>query len=384
MLNDLLEQVRLHVVTEAPTPHNNYFFSALAADSAVCVDLHYIYDSRNVPERPWKSLSEEIGANTTRVGISKWFDIKLMRLAVSKNPGVFFVIGWNYPSLYMLITLIGLRRAPLLMWFDTPKPSGGLGWDIKSIAKRFLIRMINRCPGAIFVTGKLAKQEYLALGIKSEQLQILPFFAPRAVGDRCHARTEYLTSTDQIMILAAGRLILSKGFDIFLAALANLRRDKIGGWRAVLVGSGPEQDALKILAERYGLDGSLYFVPWVEQDAFEELILACDIFVAPAHFDPFPTTVISAMQVGKAVVATYGVGSAVEFVESGVSGICVSPGDPDSMSDALASLISDPGYLRMMGRQAATALLKWPVNRGVEIIRTEIKKNFVGGETVSD
>ena len=62
-----------------------------------------------------------------------------------------------------------------------------------------------------------------------------------------------------------------------------------------------------------------------------------DIFVAPARFDPFPTTIISAMNAGLAIVAADGVGSARELITTGESGIIVASDSPQALADALAA-----------------------------------------------
>ena len=95
---------------------------------------------------------------------------------------------------------------------------------------------------------------------------------------------------------------------------------------------------------------------------------SCDIFVAPARFDHFPTTVIAAMQAGVAVLATQGVGSAVEFISAGRNGLLAAPGEPDALADHLVWLVQNPVDRKRLAAAALDTMAQWPVERGAALI----------------
>lgn len=366
------QSVSLCIVSEAPTPHNNYLFEALATSGHVAIDLHYIYDEKNVPGRPWASLDSDIGSAVVRTGISRFVDWKLIRRTVSKDHGVFFVIGWNHLSLVLLIFTLGMLRRPLLMWFDTPRDVKNAS-RFKALIKRLLIKSINRSPGVCFVTGGSAMASYREMGIHREKLCRLPFFTRRGHDDLT-IRESMEIENGNLFILAGGRLISSKGYDLFIKALQSLMKERVSGWKAVLVGSGPESESLRNMAADLGVTSHLRFIDWCEPKDFANFVEGCDIFVAPARFDPFPTTVISAMQAGKVVLATDGVGSAVEFIESGVNGVRVPTNHSGVLAEALLALVEDTDRCRELGQQAEKTLAHWQVSRGVQIVSHAAKE----------
>jgi len=63
------------------------------------------------------------------------------------------------------------------------------------------------------------------------------------------------------------------------------------------------------------------------------------------------------MASGRPVVATANPALA-EFVENGVTGILVPPGDVDAMAKAIADLLADPDRAAEMGRAAAKEVRK--------------------------
>lgn len=363
--------VALRIVTEAATPHNNYLFGRIAASGEAAVEMDYIYRPTSVPGRPWKSLPDQLPhVRRVRSGLGGWFDAELLLSALRGGGTIHFIIGWNHPLLLLALTLIGLRRAPLLTWFDTPAPSPHPAWHPKNLLKAWAVRMINRSPGTVFVTGQLAAKGVAALGIDPAKTRTLPFFTPDPFdglppGAAGEFRARHGIDGEAVVLLAAGRMIRSKGFDLLIEALAACQGRLEQAWTLVLVGSGPEQEALERQAAAAGLQASVKFLPWLEADEFAHLMSVADVFVAPARFDPFPTTIVSAMNAGLAVVATEGVGSAHELVAPGDSGLIVPNDSPQALGEALAAAINSKELRERLGENAIEAIARWPVEQGV-------------------
>lgn len=363
--------MRLVIATEAPTPHNNHLFRTLARmyPDLHC-SVHYIYHERNVPGRPWRDLEAAIPGWVVRTGVSRWFDWRVFREAVAaKRQGALFVIGWNHPLLACLILLAGLLRLPLLTWFDTPAVVPRRRFWRDGL-KRMLITCINHAPGTVFVTGREAMHRLGRMGIKAEKMRMLPFFVPSfpelSAANIAATRKRYGLGEDAVMLLAAGRWIETKGYDVLLCALQGLNART--HWHLCLVGSGPMQAQLERLAAHPSLRGHVTMVPWLEAGELAQHMAACDVFVAPARMDPFPTTIIQALQMGKPVVATSQVYSALEFVRDGVNGRIIPPEDAQTLREALADIIEDGEKRRRMAGAAMVELSRWPVERGAEAI----------------
>lgn len=366
-----VKPIAIKIITEAPTPHNNFFFGKLSAAEGVDLEVHYVYSPDAVPGRPWKKLPDEL-PNATRVrsGIGSWFDTDLIWGALFGRNVVHFVIGWNHMLFFLILSVVGIKRVPLLTWFDTPKPSSHPFWHPKRILKAWVIRMINRSPGTVFVTGQLAAKGMTSLGINPAKIRTLPFFVPDSFEEMPRSmsqdiRSRFGLAKDDVVILAAGRMIHSKGFDILLEALSQCRDRLSVSWATIFVGSGPELEQLKNQVAVARLDAFVRFVPWVEADEFAHMISMVDVFVAPARFDPFPTTIISAMRSGVAVIATDGVGSALELISSGDSGIIVKKDSPADLADALVSIVNSKEIRVNLGERAINAIARWPVEQGV-------------------
>ena len=71
-----------------------------------------------------------------------------------------------------------------------------------------------------------------------------------------------------------------------------------------------------------------------------EITAILDISVLPSFYEGMGRVVLEAMAAGKPVVASR-VGGVPEFVEDGVTGYLISPGDVEVLVDRLKALIGD-------------------------------------------
>ena len=74
-----------------------------------------------------------------------------------------------------------------------------------------------------------------------------------------------------------------------------------------------------------------------------------DIFVLPSRYEPFGIVFAEAMSFGLPIVATR-VGGIPELVEDGENGFLVTPGDVDSLADAVDKLASNAELRGRFGR----------------------------------
>jgi glycosyltransferase involved in cell wall biosynthesis len=140
-------------------------------------------------------------------------------------------------------------------------------------------------------------------------------------------------------LLAVGRLVPSKGFDVLLHAHARVRRDGIDHHLAI-VGEGPMRDELEHLAVRLGVRGSVYLPgfspnPW-------PLMKAADALILPSWFEGLSLVLLEALAVGTPVVATDCPGGPSDLLDHGRYGWLVPPRDVEGLALAVARLLRDP------------------------------------------
>lgn len=138
-----------------------------------------------------------------------------------------------------------------------------------------------------------------------------------------------------------------KGVDVLLDAFTRVPEPA----RLVLIGDGPETEALRRQCRDLGLDDRVEFrpLPWEVRAA--DLMWAYDALVLPSRLEGFPVTIAEAMLAGLPVIAT-DVGSVREAVVPGETGWIVPPEDPDALGAAMRELLDDPARAQRMGARA--------------------------------
>ncbi len=156
-----------------------------------------------------------------------------------------------------------------------------------------------------------------------------------------------------ITILSIGRLVPFKGFEILLAACAQLAQRGID-FRCQIVGDGPLRDKLEsVIAEARLQDRVTLCGSFSQAEVFARL-QTCDIFAlacvvdAAGASDVFPTVIMEAMAYARPVVSTTLAGIPESVVE-GETGFLVPPGDAAGFATALEKLALDPAQRQRFG-----------------------------------
>ncbi|WP_425332013.1 glycosyltransferase family 4 protein [Pararhizobium polonicum] len=143
----------------------------------------------------------------------------------------------------------------------------------------------------------------------------------------------------------AGRLAPEKGIDTLLRAAA-LSRQKL-----VIAGTGPEEAALKELAQTLGVDA--VFAGYLSGKALHRLIGEAKALVLPSEwYENAPISVLEAYALGTPVIGAR-IGGIPEMIHEGETGFMAAPADAQGLADALAAMDArSPEARRNMGSTA--------------------------------
>jgi glycosyltransferase involved in cell wall biosynthesis len=161
-----------------------------------------------------------------------------------------------------------------------------------------------------------------------------------------------------VRILAVGRHVEKKGFDLLLRALAQLQFENVD-FRCRLVGeAGPATPELRSLRDELGLDEQLSIDPPEPRETLRQSYYDADIFVLPCRIDDrgdrdgIPNVLAEAMATGLAVLSTQ-ISGIPEIVTNGENGLLVAPEDVDALTQALSRLCTDELLRARLGTYAA-------------------------------
>lgn len=164
-------------------------------------------------------------------------------------------------------------------------------------------------------------------------------------------------------VLFCGVMRPYKGAQVLLDAWAALEGDGSPG--QLVIAGGGHPDELECISEgvsRRRLRRVTLHLQSMTTEELESLYVQSDIAVLPYLHASGSETLIRAMSVGLAVVAS-ATGGLQEWVDDRKTGVLVPPGDPAALSRALRELLEDEGlrtaYAAAAHRYVNTAL-SWP------------------------
>lgn len=146
-------------------------------------------------------------------------------------------------------------------------------------------------------------------------------------------------------ILAVGRLVAKKGFEVLIDALAILK-DRGVSIDCSIIGDGVLQSALKTRIQEAGLKKNVVLTGQKPQPDIIAAMASTAMVVAPCVIseegdrDGLPTVLLEAMALGAPVIST-DVAGIPELVRNEKTGLCVEPNNPHALADAMQRLLDD-------------------------------------------
>jgi glycosyltransferase involved in cell wall biosynthesis len=201
---------------------------------------------------------------------------------------------------------------------DAAMAQGPLRW--------FARWVLRRADAVIAVSEDLAGW---VRGVAGVDATVLPMPLRPALVDGLHG--EITPPPEDGPVLAVGRLVPEKGFDVLIRAAAK------ASVPVVIVGDGGQEPVLRALADELGAD--VTFAGPVAPDELGPHYRSARLVAVPSHREGFGLVAAEALACGRAVVAS-SVGGLAQVVADGVTGHLVPAGDVAALADALVT--TDP------------------------------------------
>lgn len=190
-------------------------------------------------------------------------------------------------------------------------------------------------------------------------------FLARPVGSREDLLRRHGLPDTARLIVSLGGIQRRKGQLDLIEAVALLRPDlpNFSDLAVLLAGEASDPAYLATLKTRLAelsLEDTVHLIGF-EPDV-RTLLAHAEILVHPSHSEGFGMAILEAMAAGKPVVATRS-GGPEEIVEAGVSGLLVPAQDPESLADAIRTVLTDSETAAALGRQAAERSLHFGLDQ---------------------
>ena len=158
-------------------------------------------------------------------------------------------------------------------------------------------------------------------------------------------RAEELRSRYPRLVIATGRLVPYKGFDVLIEALRRVDAT------AIIVGEGPLRHDLLRLAQQRGVADRLILAGRLSRDDLKVHLHAARLYAFPSvgAAEAFGIVQLEAMAVGLPIVNTNLPTGVPHVARHGLEALTVPPNDPAALAAAIAQLLDDRALAQRLG-----------------------------------
>lgn len=218
---------------------------------------------------------------------------------------------------------------------STPTVEHGTARALKDRVVPALISKMYRRADAVVAVSRGVQADLLHLTrLPPQRVQLI--YNP-AISERMRELSEepidhpWFVQGAPPVVLAVGRLVAIKGYDVLIRAFAQVRQQAEA--RLLILGEGDQRAELERLTRELGVADRVQ-MPGYEPNPFKYMRRAA-VFVLSSRYEGLPNALIQAMACGRPVVATDCPSGPREILADGKYGLLVPVGDVDALADAI-------------------------------------------------
>jgi len=256
------------------------------------------------------------------------------------------VIWTNNSKSHFLARLTSLHRRAAWVAFHHGHTKVALRTRLYHQLDRWSLRAADR---VVTVCDYFAR-DLQRMGVPASRISVqqnpIRLQPPPSEEEKCKLRAELGLPDGAMVLLTIGRLSQEKGHADLLRAMARLRQDpSASNVHLLIVGSGPEKDALVALRTQLGLDEVVQFCG--QKDDVRPYYGIADVFVLPSHSEGSPNVLLEALAAELPIVAT-AVGGVPELLTHEVNALLVPMQDVAQLAGAMRRLLDDPALRQQL------------------------------------
>ena len=201
--------------------------------------------------------------------------------------------------------------------------------------RRLVAHLLRRASSVVAQSRDTARNVREIYGV-DRKVELIPLGIDRPPRNVTATRAEFDLPENAFVLVTAGRVVPRKASTQLIDTLAALPDVFL-----LVVGDGPEVDAVKKRAAELGVQGRLRMLGFVPDDVKYRALAVANLFVSTAQHEGFGLVFLEAMAFGLPIVC-YDRGGQTDFLSTPATGYIVRLNDRQAFNDAVRSLRDSP------------------------------------------
>ena len=292
---------------------------------------------------------------------SRHFYYLFRQYFVKKKYDLIFLAGWSHPITLFFMFCAKLYRIPIVVDSDTPLLPHTSKW--KRVIKKLIYPILFKIPNH-FLPGGTRQAKYLehyfvpkhkitlekmtvdVVGIQQYYQKLPSYF-------RMMKRNEWGLTDKNFVFLFIGRLIERKGLVDLIDAFSEI---KLLNAKCIIAGDGPLRSTAEAAAKN---NPNIIYAGWMESAALLDLYYLADVFVLPAHWEPWGLVINEALAAGKPVIVSDQVGCVDDLVIQSETGKIVPAQDIKALTHCMINFLTNPDKCELYSKNALMLINQW-------------------------
>lgn len=270
------------------------------------------------------------------------------------------IIGSEYnPTCLIAFFYSKLKRIKYISWSDGTLHSERFISILQKISRKIICSHSN----ALIASSSKTHEAQIHYGAKDNKI----FISLLTIDVK-----DFITKLQKKMkkkstvpvLLYCGYLFNGKGVDLLLQSLNDVKEDFILN----IVGNGEEENNLKNLSIKLGLEKKVNFLGYKNRNEIHQFYKNADIFLFPTLLEAFGLVLVEALASGLPIISSLYAGAIDDTIVDGENGLIVDPNNTEEFINAISKLLQDKKLRLNMGkksRQMANKFYLSEVTKGI-------------------
>jgi len=242
------------------------------------------------------------------------------------------VVGYSHPEMREAARWARKNGVPCMMTTDTTAHDRSRFWPREFLKGQW----VKLYYSALFLPGERSVRYYTRLGFPEERIWRGTSVVDNSFFQRQSMRARTFSDLERSRLklparyfLTVARLSPEKNVAGLLSAFESYRQ-KGGDWELVIVGSGPQEQALRRIVGKRAISG-VHFAGWQQHENLPAYYGLASCFVLASLSEPWGLVVNEAMACGLPVLLSRKCGCLPELCHRGINGYDFDPTDTETL-----------------------------------------------------
>ena len=325
-----------HIIKALGTKHYKHYVYYFASDGPVREKL----EASGIPVYRGKKRTSI--KQPVRFGVTLFFQMQDL-ISLIRRERIQVMHAHMIPANQLAVAVGKLTRTPVFPTLHTPSAfvDKRSSWDLRMYFKKAVNQFVYRAADRVLVVSQEIKEiVQRRFGLEDTKILVLKngIVCDGDTSMPVELQKEFSISANKLKLIAAGRLVPLKNFDILVRAIAEVINQGQNDLLVLIAGEGEERVRLEQLIRDLGIESYVKLLG-LRHDVMG-LMQACDLFVMPSRYEGLSLAMIEAMACGLPIIAS-DVRGLKDYITNEQNGLLFPAGDYKTLAERILQLANN-------------------------------------------